>query len=138
MANISLRKWIENYNKGAYNDPSLEVQCNAGWYDWFCKDSSLVSRLKKMAPKIIRIAKSKKVDLDAMYVFFKNNCPVYGKLYDDFRLCNIESGKVVYTIVPSSGDLSNNGQAKLWGRENGFKEPLIEGTMNDIYEYFGV
>ena len=45
-----------------------------------------------------------------------------GPLYDDFRICDLETGNVIYTVVPSY-----NGQSEVWGSANDFKEPLFEG-----------
>ena len=80
---ITIREWIANYNKGFYDSPSFRTQCEAGWYDWFCKDTSLANRLKKMAKTICKIINP--FILDNYYVWFKNNCPCVGPLYDDFR-----------------------------------------------------
>lgn len=33
---ITVREWIKNYEAGKYDDPSFNVQCSAGWNDWFC------------------------------------------------------------------------------------------------------
>ena len=38
---ISIKQWIENYESGKYNSKDKRIQCEAGWYDWFCKDESL-------------------------------------------------------------------------------------------------
>jgi hypothetical protein len=48
---------------------------------------------------VCKLTDSKRVNLDKMYVFFKNNCPMRGPLYDDFRICDKEDGKVLYTVV---------------------------------------
>lgn len=75
------------------------------FYDWFCADSSLKAKAKRLLPKVRKIAKVMEkagADLNKYYVFFKNNCPAYGdcKLYDSFSICEMDSGKVVYFIAP--------------------------------------
>lgn len=133
---LTVREWIEAYKKGKFDSNDIDTQCDAGWYDWFCMDSSLRNRLKKLAPKVIKIANSSKINQDTMYVWFKNNCPLNGKLYDDFRFSDLITGKVIYTITPASGHKVDFGTASVWGVENGFKKSLAEGTWKDVLEFF--
>ena len=136
MKDKTVRQFILNYEKGLYDSNSRDVMIEAGWYDWFCKDRELKKKLDRLFPKVTQIAHSSKVNMDTMYVFFKNNCPFNGSLYDDFRFC--DSDGVVFTVVPESGHNSCKGQAELYGRDNNFKEPLVKGTWNDIKKYFGI
>lgn len=106
------------------------------WYDWFCRESSLENKGKKLLQKLRAIADSKKFDNDKSYVFFKNNCPCDGSLYDDFRICDIETGDVLYTVIPSCGHKYSKGKAQVWGRENVFAEPIIEGTWREVKSWF--
>lgn len=133
-----IKEWIKRFQAGEFNNPSTDVQCSAGWYDWFCRETSLVNKTKTLGRKVLQISKSKKVDTEKNYVFFKNNCPMIGSLYDDFRICDIETGDVIYTITPRSGHRVNNNRAEVWGRENDFKEPLVTGTWKDVKEFFKV
>jgi hypothetical protein len=134
----TLKQWIALMDAGAFEGADVHTQINAGWYDWFCRDSALANKTRKLARMVKRVAKSAKVNGDSMYVFFKNNCPVNGSLYDDFRICDVESGDVIWTVIPRSGHKCDDGQAELWGRENHFNGPILVGTMKDIYHYFGV
>ena len=109
---------------------------NNAWYDWFCKDRSLASRSKKLASNLKQIRHSSKLNPEAQYVFFKNNCPMNGTLYDDFRICDRVTGDVVFTIVPKQGYHNSNGKGVVWGKENGFKEALFEGIWKEIKEWF--
>ena len=95
MENIPIRQFLKNFDEGKYDDPSRSTQIDAGWYDWFCKDSSLKNKTVKLTKKLKQIVNSEKINQDTMYVFFKNNCPMVGSLYDDFRICNLESGEVI-------------------------------------------
>ncbi len=135
MAEISIRQWIENYNSGKYDSQDVKAQCEAGWYDWFCRDESLCGKTKRLAPKVKQLAKSSKVDVDNWYIWFKNNCPVFGSLYDDIRFADIKTGDVIYTIA----FVKKYGQTvELWCKENDFKHPLVIGDWEDIKEYFGI
>lgn len=140
MNKLTITKWVEEFDNGSFNSPDFYTQVEAGWYDWFCKDSSLKNKTIKLADKLKSVLKANKTgqkfDPEKTYVFFKNNCPLNGSLYDDFRICDIETGNVIYTITPSSGHKPIFGVSELWGRENEFDCPIIEGKWEDILNYF--
>jgi len=93
-----------------------------GFYDWFCKDSSLRIRAERLMPKVIKFLKANpNLDLEKHYVIFKNNCPVVGPTYDDFRICDIQTGDVVFTVTPLC---SHSRKAEIWGRANRFDGPI--------------
>lgn len=106
------------------------------WYDWFCKNSSLQRKGEALLKKLKAISKSTKFDNSKCYVFFKNNCPCNGSLYDDFRICDLETGDVIYTVVPKSGHTADNGLGEVWGRENNFDGPLYRGSWKEIKKWF--
>ena len=68
---IKLRGWIDLFNEGKFDDIDVKVQIDAGWYDWFCKDTSLKNKTKKMGNIIKQIKDGGKVNLDETYVWFK-------------------------------------------------------------------
>ena len=104
------------------------------WYDWFCSDKALISRGKLLLGKVRVIAKSSKFDNDKCYVFFKNNCPVGGGLYDSFSICDIESGDVLYWVTYRSG---HSGLAEVAGKnEEGTFDTLVQGTWKDVKDFF--
>ena len=115
---------------------SGELDIKALWYDWFCKETSLVNKGKALLQRLNAISGSAKFDNDKTYVFFKNNCPCNGSLFDDFRICDIETGNVIYCVVPKSGYNSNYGMAEVWGKENKFEKPIIEGTWKEVKDWF--
>lgn len=138
MSNMPLSQWIRMFDLGYFSYRSTKVQCDAGWYDWFCRETSLMNKTLSLGKKVKRIAKSSKVNVDTMYVFFKNNCPMVGTLYDDFRICDLETGDVIFTVIPKNGHTSRKGITEIWGRENEFKEPLYEGDWQGALKWFGV
>lgn len=83
MENITVREWVNKFNNKEFESKNRAVQCNAGWYDWFCSDDALAGRLKKMG-NIIKDIKNDYI-LYNFRVWFKNNCPCSYPLYDDFR-----------------------------------------------------
>jgi len=138
MSEITVREFIRNYENGRYDNADVDTMIEAGWFDWFCEDEELKPRLDAMFPKVKQLAASLNIDIDTMFVFFKNNCPGVGELYDDFRFCDIETGDVVYTVIPASGHKRDFGLAEVWGTENSFDRALAKGYWHDIEDFFKV
>ena len=126
----NLKKQIENYKNGMYKKE------NETWYDWFCKESSLPGKTEKLFKKILKILPSYKIDPEKTYVFFKNNCPMNGSLYDDFRICDITTGDVLFTVTPKQGFAHKKNVSEVWGGQNNFEGPLVSGTWKDVVDFF--
>jgi len=103
MTNISIRELIRRFDAGEFNRNDRNTQIDAGWYDWFCKDTSLAAKTQLLVKRLKSIVDSRMINQDTMYVFFKNNCPMNGRLYDSFSICDMETSNVLYWITPSCG-----------------------------------
>ena len=114
------------------NNKTSEIDNRQLWFDWFCRTSSIQNRGTTLLSRLKSIRKSTKFDKEITYVWFKNNCPCDGGLYDDFRIADRETHDVIYTISPRD----NYGYATVWGRENNFQGPLLEGTWKDVKAFF--
>ena len=64
-----------------------------GFYDWFCSDAVLEKRAKALLAKLKFLVKEKLVNPDTNYVWFKNNCPMNGSLYDDLRISTLDENE---------------------------------------------
>ena len=92
------------------------------FYDWFCQDQSLKNRAKKFIPKLKFLVKMGILDGDNLYVWFKNNCPLCGNLYDDMRFSTLDDDNYfVGGIAPRQGYYHNN-KCNVWVREGGLEE----------------
>lgn len=142
---ISIKEWIDKFLSGEFDkkdsfSEDIKTQIQAGWYDWFCKDSSLAAKTKKMGNIIRQIKSGGKVNLDNWYVWFKNNCPLNGPLYDDFRFAKLDTGDVQMTIQINC--CWNKHRYSVWGRRGEDKEfehenPLFEtDSLKDLVKWF--
>ena len=119
---FNLEKQIEHFKKtGKCIDPHGDDHCN-NFYDWFCKDTSLPIKATALMNKVIKFVEvNPQIDQKKYYVWFKNNCPMNGPLYDDFRLADIESGDVKFNVCAKSG---HTGKAEVYTSENGWHTPF--------------
>lgn len=133
MNHITINTQLKAFNEGTILDSDGRSTECYNFYDWFCNDASLLNRSKSLFGKLKKIIPLlQNIDIDKNYSFFKNNCPVSGPLYDDFRICDIESGNVIYTIVPKCG---HTGNAEIWGRANDFRGPIRSAkTWNELIQ----
>lgn len=125
---ITLSHWIQNFNQGKFDKKDTQTQIKAGWFDWFCKDSSLANKTKKMGNIIKQIKAGGKVDLETSYVWFKNNCPLNGPLYDDFRIADIETNNNL--IVVQIDCVWNDFKYTAYERLDGFEKPVFESNSS--------
>jgi hypothetical protein len=131
MKETSVKKWIARFLNNEFESNNVKTQIDAGWYDWFCKDESLRNKTYRMGRIVKQVKDGGKVDLNNWYVWFKNNWPMSGKLYDDFRFALLKTGDVMFTIQMDCPYQKH--KYSVYGRkptENGyttfFEEPLFE------------
>ena len=105
---ISIKTLLENPKKLIAED-----KCKF-FYDWFCADYALEQRANRFIPKLKFLVKIGIVDPDKMYVWFKNNCPLYGTIYDDMRFSLLESEDFCGGICPKTGHINQELKAQLW------------------------
>lgn len=132
---MSLREFrdyfITNAERFKQGRASRSDCIEAGWYDWFCKDTSLPRKTYTLGKKVLQLMESPLIDIDKMYVFFKNNCPLCGQLYDSFSICRLDdSGEVKYFVAPKLG--YNN--PKMYGKANVAYEGNWEGELFDNWK----
>ena len=121
---ISVRQWQEQFRAGNFDSRDNYTQCRAGWYDWFCRDEALAGRLKKISRVVMGITDP--FILDHYYVWFKNNCPTMGPLYDDVRfepLSGERDGKYFMVSLDSPHETS---RWTLYTERHGFARPEFE------------
>jgi hypothetical protein len=131
----SLRMWIESFNKGEFDSKDFQTQIKAGWYDWFCKDESLANKTKRMGNIVKQFKDGGKLNLDKMHVWFKNNYPLAGPLYDDFRIADIESGDTLFTIQINC--FREEKRYTVYGKKNDFDTSLFNtNSIKELVSWF--
>ena len=120
----NLETWIQLALQGTFDSKDTKTQIEAGWFDWFCKDSSLVNKTKRFIKILKQIKPGGKLNLQTSYVWFKNNCPLQGSLYDDFRIADIETNNNL--LVVEIDCARNDSKYTVFERLNGFKQPVFQ------------
>jgi len=128
MDRRSILDWQGDYLDGKFDNPNLDTQVKAGWWDWFCKDRELPAKTERMALIVMALRDSNRINRKRMYVWFKNAQPVHGKNYDMLQISDIETGDVIWSI--NIGSPHESAAVVLYGSTNEFKTPLATGLRN--------
>lgn len=138
MNEMTIREFVARFNDGEFEDKSVSTQIDAGWFDWFCHSSSLAGKTKMLGKKVAKISCSQKFDQDNSYVFFKNCCPAIGPLYDRISICDLGSGDVLFCIehIQKGSHGSKTTHWEVYGSEDGFHNPIVNGSWYDVQNYF--
>ncbi len=131
----NLAEQLKEFAEGKYNSPDFKTQCEAGWYDWFCVDAALASKTKRLYSALKSFMKVVPVDTKKTYVFFKNNCPCWAGLYDDFRICDLKTGDVIWTVSPRYPKTKDEFVYSVWGSANNFVNAIFEGSRKEAFEF---
>lgn len=130
---VTLKDQLEAFKNGTILASDGRTGSDGCWnfYDWFCKDSALEAKSRKLMRMLVRFVKAHpELDLTKHYAWFKNNCPMCGPLYDDIRITEMKDDGVNYwVIIPKSG---HTGKAELY-RWPEYGKPIKEGrTFTDL------
>ena len=127
---LSVRQWQDLFRSGAFQDRSRATQIRAGWYDWFCGDAALAGRLKQIGKVVMRITEP--AILDNYYVWFNNNCPLNGPLYDDVRFEPLVGERCGRFFVVALDSAFEKQKWTLYTERNGFDAP--EFSCDHVFE----
>ena len=130
---ISIREWLNNYDNGMYSDSDFETMCDAGWYDWFCRDEALVNKLRKFAGVIKNVTKNDDFILDNFTLRFKNLfccCSDSWYLYDMIRFAPMdEQEKDSRIFIITIGDKCTGCTYGVWAATEKYASAELRDTL---------
>jgi len=114
------------YKEEEFEENDVSVQCSAGWYDWFCKTTSLKNKTKKLGKIIAKFKDNSTFKLDTSSIYFKNCYPINGNLYDLMGIKD-ENDKQIFAISFNALHIKQtfNKNIAVYNDSNDYKEPIF-------------
>lgn len=97
--NTNIKEFLDRSKVGAFDADDVTTQINAGWHDWFCRETSLVRKTKKLT-RVLKafLEGNPSINVETHYVWFKNNQPLSGPQYDSIRISEVATGDIAWVI----------------------------------------
>jgi len=66
---MKMHQWVHQFRNGEFESNDVKVQIQAGWHDWFCKESALAPKTAKYGKLICDLYIGSKVDSGLEIIF---------------------------------------------------------------------
>lgn len=119
---LSVRQWQERYQAGAFDSKDMDIQHQAGWWDWSCHFDALAGRLKRIAPVVTGITEP--LILDNYSIWFANVlCTDRNASYDHVQFEPLDKEHSGWRFRISYGDPNEPEKWTLYTERFGFNAP---------------
>ena len=104
---------------------------------WYCEDQYLYVVKDRLIEAVLQILESPKIDINTQGLVMSNEFLKDRSLRSSFRIVELTSREVCYTVYPRESDNPDGIISSVWGRENDFESALATGTWKDVLKFFG-
>ena len=130
---MKVKEWIEKNNRKEFETNDFDTMCSAGWYDWFCDETELLSRLQKMS-EIIRELTNQNI-LENYDLRLYNRCPIDYPLYDEISFIPDDQMGRVISIKIDCPYSDKKYLFETWSISEGIKQKYKTDTKEKMITY---